>query len=114
MRSGPAIGVLLLAALSLGGCFVVDELDRASESAERFSRSEKPETPQPDPVAGRRREPSVLDRVADRAADLRDWIEEALEHRGPEDDIVRCRLRDGLRYTSRGDCHSLGGKVGRG
>ncbi len=113
MRPRPAPAALLALALGLGGCFVVDELDRADQNAGRFSGASKSapsEAPAPAPL---RRERSLLQRLGDRVADLRDFVGEALERRGPEDEIVPCRLGDGLRYTRRGDCEALGGRAPR-
>lgn len=91
----------------------MDELDQASRSAERFSHTPKSDAKEAPVPAASRREPSLVDRLGDRLADLRDWLEEALERRGPDDDIVRCQLEGELRYTSRGDCRALGGRVPR-
>jgi len=113
MAPRSAAAVLLVLALGLGGCFVMDELDRAGRGAERFSRTSKDGAEGAPAPAAARRGPSLVDRLGERVADLRDWLEEALERRGPEDDIVRCQLGREMRFTTRGDCRALGGRVPR-
>lgn len=112
----------LLAAAVIGlacpGCFVIDELDSGMDLMKEHSPKQGGGEAEPEPAAG----PSAASRAEERTrklqADAKDWWKKArtptskepAADASPGAAIVSCRIGGAIRFMSRSDCLSQGGR----